>query len=423
MKKLYLLLFLGLLFRLLLSVQAFSGDVHNHLAWAQDSVAHGFSGIYDRDFPKNYGRLSPNYPPIPLYAFTASYLAYQAAYSASWDLHFNHHLLPGRLIWFLQDEHTLPAFTKVWAIAADLVIAGVAFAFARHYWPSQRWWSYLSAAFILFNPAFFYNSATWGQIDALPMAFFLLALYFLLVKPKSYLSPVFVLLAVLSKQTVAIFLPVYLLLYFRQFNLKSALKSLMLTTVIFWLSFLPFYKSGSLLLFPFTTYLTKILFSFISNYTTDKAFNWWAIATRIQYVPDTIVWHGLAFGQWAYLVFLSLALLFLGVLCWRRFAPRSVFFGLALTQMAFFLFMTRIHERHFTFTLPFLVLALSPRRHFAWLVFIYLSFFNFLNLYFNMGDPPIILLKTFLSSQANIQALIAVTLCIFCAFVLRFLEL
>ena len=117
----YLLLF-GLLLRLFLSIQIYSGDVNNHIAWGYDIYNFGTQGVYSREFFSKYGTLAPTYPPIPLYLFTASYVIYDFAYKTSWNLNSTVQMFPSNLIFFFEDQDTLPAFLKLPGIFSDLLL-------------------------------------------------------------------------------------------------------------------------------------------------------------------------------------------------------------------------------------------------------------------------------------------------------------
>src|SRR3990167_5835544 len=193
-----MLFILGLVLRLLLSTQIYSGDVNNHVSWGQDILKNGPVGIYEREFMSRYGTLTPTYPPIPLVLFTLSQGAFDWASRTAWDTNLKYPLFPSQIVWWLQDQDTQPAFHKVWAIAADVGIAWLIYITTR-----KRW----LAALVLFNPAFFYNSASWGQIESVPV-FFLVAAF---LTRRPILSATSFILALLTKQSSIIFIPLYVI--------------------------------------------------------------------------------------------------------------------------------------------------------------------------------------------------------------------
>ena len=264
-KKTILIIFLaGFLLRLFLSVQIYSGDVNNHISWAKDVLTNGFSGMYERDLYSIYGTEPLNYPPIPVFLFSIFFALYNLVYQTAWNINLAVPEFPSGLIFFLQDQDTLPAFLKLPIILADLGIAFMVFLFAKKMLGLPSRISILASSLILFNPAFFYNSALWGQIDALPLFFVLASFYFLFFSNKLYALPFFA-LALLSKQTAVVFLPVFVFYFLRNFNAQTLIKGILGALVLFWLAFLPFYRTGNLLAFPFVTYLNTIQFSSVSN--------------------------------------------------------------------------------------------------------------------------------------------------------------
>lgn len=379
-----MLLFLaGLILRLLLSIQIYSGDVNNHISWGQDILKNGPVGIYQREFMSRYGTLTPTYPPVPLLLFTLSQLAYDQTYNASFWINSRLAVFPSKFIWWLQDQDTLPAFHKIWAISADIGIAWLIYVTTH-----KRW----LAALVLFNPAFFYNSASWGQIESVPVFFLIIA--FLTRRP--FLSAISFTLALLTKQSSIVFIPLYIIFFWRQHNTLVSLKSVIIALVIFWLSFLPFFQTGNLLTFPFTTYWNKIQTGSGSDYVVDHAFNFWALTTGLGKIPDT------NYRLWGYLIFAAL----LGVILWKK---RPWFAAAALTNFAAFLFLTRMHERYLLPSLAFMIFWVHRERRLL-PVFIYLSLFHWLNLYHNWWYPRWPALVTLLSSIINIQILILVAL-------------
>ena len=139
-------LLIGLILRLVLSIQIYSGDVNNHISWGKDILALGSAGVYQREFMFRYGTLTPTYPPVALLFFTISQGAFDTATRAAWTLNLKYPAFPSQIIWWMQDQDTLPAFHKIWAILADIGIAWLVYTTTR-----KRWLT----ALVLFNPAIF----------------------------------------------------------------------------------------------------------------------------------------------------------------------------------------------------------------------------------------------------------------------------
>lgn len=232
-----LLLLAGLIFRLVISVQIYSGDINNHIAWGTDISRFGPSGVYGRDFPSAYNTIPPTYPPIPLLIFTISKVVFEWADKMVWDLNFSVPAFPSNLVFFFEDQDTMPAFYKVWAIGADIVIAGLIFLFAKKYSSTGSAWPYIFSSLVLFNPAFFYNSAYWGQIEALPIMFLVLGLYIFYQK-RPVLSSLCFMLAFISKQSSIIFIPILMVMFMTKVSPRDLVKSTLICLSLFWLSFI-----------------------------------------------------------------------------------------------------------------------------------------------------------------------------------------
>ena len=114
-----LVLVFSLLLRLFLSVQIYSGDVNNHMAWAAGILDGGAAGAYYREYP---GVMQPTYPPISLLAFITSEWFYRQTISTAYSLNQTFAIFPSRLIWAMADQDFRPAFYKITAIVSDLGI-------------------------------------------------------------------------------------------------------------------------------------------------------------------------------------------------------------------------------------------------------------------------------------------------------------
>lgn len=409
-KPLLLLLILGLVLRLFLSVQIYSGDVNNHIAWGRDSLDQGFSGIYDREFFFRYGTLPPTYPPIPLFAFTAFHRLYDWTYDTSWRLNLAIGIFPSNFIFFLEDQDTLPAFLKIPAIFADLGIALLVFLFIKKLVKEKSArWPLIGASLILFNPAFFYNSSYWGQIESVPLFFVLLSFYLLLFSQRHIWPAVLFTLALLVKQTSIVFVPLFALVYFLRLGFIRSVKGLLSSAAVFWLAFLPFYKTGNIFTFPFSTYWDKIQTGSGSDFVTDHAFNLWALITGLGKISDSTPFYlGFPYRWWGYFLFagISFAVLYL---VYRRFDIKRVLFAAALLPLAAFLFLTRMHERYLEQALPFFLLAGVQDKK-VFLAFILLSVFHFANLYHNWWAPRLDVVVDFLSRAEVINGIIILTI-------------
>ncbi len=423
-KKLFIIFSLGLFLRLILSVMGHYGDIDNyHIIWAKSVVDSGLPGFYRRNFI--YG--IANYPPLSILMFTGLYKLYFLIDAVLWKINTTISIFPSQLVvlWRIQSV-MMPAMMKLPAILADL---GLAYLLYR--WTKKP----LAAALVLFNPAFFYNSSYWGQIDVVPI-FFVMWAFYRLYHPEldsgsrtdwipgqakndnySYLqSSILFTIALLIKQTVIVFLPLYLLLTWKKSGWRKMLFSFIPAIIIMYIIFLPFYRSGNLLLFAPVTFWDKITAGFGSVYLTAHAFNFWGLITGFGHIPD---------GPWRYISlsfvgFTSATVLYL--VYKRGFKKTDIVWAGFLIPWTVFLFATRMHERHLMLTLPFLLIA-AIQPHFAKssrgkqfnntsmvAIFVFISLFHFLNLYSGWWSPPIPILITIFSPDIIIKFLITITI-------------
>jgi Gpi18-like mannosyltransferase len=417
-----LIILIGFIIRLFLSIQAFSGDVNNHISWGKDFVNLGPGGIYERDFIIRYKTMTPTYPPVSLYLFAASYKLYSEIYNLSWKLNLSYRIFPSNFIFFMENGNTLPAFFKIWSIFSDIGIAITVYYFVGRILKNKNYKIMIFfSSLIIFNPGLIYNSSYWGQIDSLPLFFVLLSLYLLLFSDKKLLSFLFFTLALLSKQTSIIFIPIFALLYFRKLDLKKTFKGAIMSLFVFFTAFLPFYKNGNILLFPFTTYWNKIQTGSGSDYVTDHAFNLWSLITGLGKIHDSNIFIFMPFRWWGYLIFFTLFAIILVNLIIKKFNGKYVLFALSLIALSSFLFLTRMQSRYIIQAIPFLLLLGAYERKFI-SIFAFVSIYKFINMYHNWWAPRIDLLVNIFSKPAFINGISLMLLGIFVVILLQYLR-
>lgn len=413
MKKILLLLVLGLLMRLILSFQFYSGDVNNHISWAKDVLSNGTLGIYDREFYFRYGTLTPNYPPVMLFAFTFFYWLYGVLYSAAIWLNNTIPVFPSNLIYFFQGLTTIPAFLKIPAIFADIGIAYYTYLFAKKL-DVQEKWSLVGASFVLFNPAFFYNSALWGQVDSIPVFFVLASFYSLLYRKMLILSSILFSLALLSKQTAVIFVPIFFFAIARYCGIRQIYVSVVSILLTFLVTFLPFIGLTKVVS-TLDVYSTKILTNSVSDYVTYHAFNFWTLFVGYEKVHDFNTFLlSFSYRLWGFVLFGVFSLMAL-IKVWGEKGPQSVISIAGVVSFAAFLFLTRLHERHLEPALPFLLLIAIQHKKLLPL-FIFISFFHFANLYHDWWAPRFDPFVVILSQMVVVKSLVVLLLISFIVF-------
>src|SRR5256712_2672763 len=264
---------------------------------------------------------------------------------------------PGYLyiLWLLGNApaSALPLLLKVPAILADLGIALVIYVAARC-WLGERA-GLIAAALYLFIPVTWYDSALWGQVDAVG-ALLLIASLVLLIEKQSEAAIALAVLAILVKPQEAIGLVVLLPVLVRRHLILSGSRRRLLTSAFagaaaLVLPLVPFDIGG-------VTGLARLFQSDADRYSvlTANAFNLWALvgptplaqifASGGSWTPDSLVVAG---GMTA-LTLGAIALVAVGLVVAGGLLVRDgrvpILLGFAIVAFAFYAVPTRVHERY-----------------------------------------------------------------------------
>ena len=380
---LFFLFLLGLILRLLIIFYDYSWDVNNHMVWAKDFLTRGPQNFYETQSSNVFATLTPNYPPLAVFIFVVMRLINPLIHNIYWWLNLNIPLIPSGLIFFLEKLVFLAALMKVPAILADLGIAFLIFLFAKKIIPKDKKNQIIAISLILFNPAFIFNSALWGQIDSIPIFFVMLSAYYLLYTKRDIVSSILFTLALLVKPTALIFLPVYIILFIQKFGIKKSIINLFITNIIFCLFFLPFTFS------PYKTYLNKILAAQSLPYVTNGALNFWVLIAGFRGIKDVAPFLlNIPYRYFGYFIVGLINIFIILCLIKSKKITEDFFMALFIASFAAFLFLTKMHERYSLLPLVFLLVYSFKKTKFTgW--FIILSIVSFINHYRNWVVPRI----------------------------------
>jgi Gpi18-like mannosyltransferase len=194
-----------------------------------------------------------------------------------------------------------------------------------------------ATALYTFNPAVIFNTAVWGQYDAI-YTFFLITSLILAVKSKPELSAVTFAIGILTKPQAIALLPLIVFLIFKKNGAKRLLTSVGAFAGTVFLVILPFQWSNPV------TFLSNLYFTGFNyyHYTSINAFNLWGLVGM--WVPDNYfsILGWAMFGALAFFVLYTLYKRFkvsVSTEYLAVFAAFMLFFG-------FFMLPTRIHERY-----------------------------------------------------------------------------
>ena len=372
----------GLLLRILVFLFNYSFDVNNHMGWGKELVLFGFRGFYDRVM-YGYTIDFPNYPPLAYYLFSLGYLIDDFFIKTAWFLNTHIPLFPSKMVFLVNSLNFYAAILKIPYILADI---GIAYLF----WKITK--RKLAAGLVLFSPVFWYVSALWGQIESLAIFFLVLCCFFLVAKKRPVLAVISLALALLSKQTVIVFVPIFLFLFLRMYPLKSLIKGMAASYIIFFLAFLPFANGIYGFLFPFEIYFRRILFSSGLPFVSNHAFNIWPLLIGWNNIRDTNLFGPLPFRVWGYIIAgLAYLLVIFGTLKNKKISADTLTKAFFLSGFLAFLFLTKIHERHLLQTLPFLIIMAVKNKKYLILYFV-ISTIMLVNFYHNWAWPEVPLL-------------------------------
>lgn len=218
----------------------------------------------------------------------------------------------------------------------DLATASLIYYFVRK--QSSFKLAIMSTALYAFNPAVIFNTAVWGQYDAI-YTFFLVLSLMLALKSKPELSAVAFALGLLTKPQAIALAPLVILLIYKKNGLKRLLYSVLAFTATVFVVIAPFQWTGN----NPVSFLSGIYFGAYGGYafTSVNAFNLWALYGL--WISDS---GGLFILGWA--IFGVSAAFTLYVLH-KRFKVSDNYlaiFAAFMLLFSFFMLPTRIHERY-----------------------------------------------------------------------------
>ena len=245
---------------------------------------------------------------------------------------------------------------KLPSIVAEVVLAVFIYKTASR--QIGKTFGLLCAAFLLFNPAMFFNSSVWGQIDAVFILFIVLTLSHL--KKENYLmGALFFSIAFLIKPQAVLFLPVVGLAYFyavfKKGGLKKALVGIfggaVVTAAVFFAMVLPFTGNQDIG-WIFEKYKSTIAFY---QYASLDAFNLFALVGA-NFVDSTQPFLMMTYSQWG-TIFIALICVTVIFLQWKTRQHRPLFDLAAFLVISVFMLAHSMHERYILPALACLIFA------------------------------------------------------------------
>jgi Gpi18-like mannosyltransferase len=317
-KKLLILLAAGFLLRLILAA-AFEGcrtDLECFGQWAQMAAKTNLFSFYTT-MHAEYRFI--DYPPLYIY------ILYPIGKLAQL-------LNLTTLNWLARLLLKLPS------LLTDVAITYLFYQFSKKHLPSRL--SFGLAAFYLFNPLIWYNSAIWGQVDSV-FTLWVVAGFLCLSAGKVSLATIPFMAAVLTKPQGIIFLPVLFFELLRQKKIRGFLSAALYAVLTCLLISLPFSFGQS------PDWIIKLYLSTANQYpfASLNAANLFTLFGA-NFVSDSQPFLFLPYRLWGY-IFITMVTLLVGFLYLRgkKEVNTASLTGLMMIFGAFVL-MHRMHERY-----------------------------------------------------------------------------
>lgn len=381
----------------LLSIPYYSGDVKNFPAWV-DSLSLGLNGFYERQVP---GFNTPNYPPLTIYLFALSEQIYNASTGLIFSLNSLISVFPSKIVYLIEWENVYYSFFKLPTILANLALGmGIYKILSLYKINSSK--KTIAVFIFIFNPTTIYVSAMWGQIDFLPLVFVIFAL-FSYFKSMPYVASILIVLSLMTKQTAIIFLPVFLYLFHIKYGWMVLAKSILLMTVMFFISLAPF--STLSLISPFQLYISS--FDSVAKTVGENVFNFWGAIFNFTNPSDQTKFLLLNFRQWGILLF-GLTMIYPTILLFKKDKNiKNILIYLLILSLVYFFFITRLHERHLAPAIAFLSILVVLEKKFV-LPLILISSLYMINLYNGFFEPNIEIFNWAVNTPILIQTFVVI---------------
>ncbi len=268
-------------------------------------------------------------------------------------------------------------YIKIISNIFDLLTAYTIFLIVKRY---VKQWAMAGVFLYLINPSVIFNSSVWGQLDAIPTFFFVWAIYRLEEHGNLKQWSIFNTLSFMIKPYNAPALPIMLMRLIKKFTVKRIFFALFFSAIIFFALIIPFFPQN-----PFFGVFNHLINSLnVYPYASINAYNFWGIFGW--WKPDNLLWLGLSYHVWGYIIFaVTLCLILLPyIINSKNATEKTDYFAYTLSSLAFFLFLTRIHERYlFPVFALLLVIAIIYKSKILFANYIILSVVNFINIFYS----------------------------------------
>ena len=342
-RRLIIVLTLALALRVVIAArtEGYGVDTGNFFAWALRLADGGWADFYAPDYFADY---PPGYMPV------------------LWAV--------GKLMRALGLSQGSPAAVLLLdaaPIACDIALAYVIYQMARH--TALQRGALLLCGIIAFNPALFFDSAVWNQVDSV-FSLALLACFIMFRRKKYAASGLFYALALLIKTQALIFGPVYALCFLmpafydcalkRKSAILNILKAFFSCASLLLIFSLMFGGSQTPVIWLWDKYAASAT---LYQYASCNAFNLPALLGG-QWAPDTARLLGLKWSQWGFagIALVTALALWFAARAYKRSARLPVYLLCGFYGCGVFMLAHNMHERYLIPAIVFLFAAFTRLR-------------------------------------------------------------
>lgn len=231
----------------------------------------------------------------------------------------------------------------------------------------------IAAILYIFNPGLTFNSAIWGQYDSVAILFLVACIYYSLIKKMPIFSSVFFALACITKPQALELAPFLLFFFLKNFSPIQCLYSVLSFILTAILLFFPFFPNNPLYGIYYVNKGSTTLYSC----TSCNALNLWGIIGN--WKNDLQLFLNIPLLYWS-IILLSICLIV--IFGFKRLRGEVLFLTISISMLAFFMLLTRMHERYFVYFFPFMLIsAVLLKSKILIAFYVFFSFMLLLNLY------------------------------------------
>lgn len=376
------ILILGLLFRVALAFITWHPDLNNHIDWGIRFFQYGPQGFYGPD-ANIWNHTWPNQPPGTILLFAGVFQLYKFLFNVVWWVNLNVPIFPSSVMEFFENNF-YQGLLKLPSILSDLGIAYLIHKIFKDF--NKENLGKLGAVFFLFNPVIWYNSSVWGQTDAVINLLAFAAVYFLL-KRNIALSGILLAFCLYTKVSLAIFVPLFVIIAIRQkYRLQDYVGAVLFPIILIFTITLFFSGNKEPVSWLNILYSERVLTNQLQVITAN-AFNIWVSLTGINEQPHSLPFLGMTYQFWGNLLF-AIAYIPLLIALWRKQDIMRVMWVFALTAFSSWMLLTNMHERYLYPLFPFFTVLAIQYKSLRWIYWT-VSGINLLNLYNFWFTPKI----------------------------------